>query len=624
MVLRRLEASPPWPCWNAQRKKLVRESWKSSSPPLSIPTIFLFLRRIQNQEMMLTTTKKPVVVTMLFLLTMMFACDKINKPTFSVGDCFVTSVNNKDVAIRIDELRDNNIKGKIYYADSLFATPHPFIFTISNNGEGGSLETPIVSRPVKIKWNAQGNQLVCKCRSRELPREIVLEQCAPRDTTLYHRQLCDPIYAVKDTLNVEYARAYGYWTSYPDEDKSFAEIYAGRLMQLKKKTEQSLRMDIYEPVDDYDALHPVVLMIHGGAFYNGDKQDSTYVKWCRHYASMGYVAVSLNYRMGFPPFRGAIDRAGYRATQDANAALRFLVHNAHKYRINPDLIFTWGTSAGAVTALNVAFMNDSNRPESVVKEGKINKLAPECPETFHVRAVANMWGAVHDTAILANNHTAIISFHSDRDGIVPYGYGIPFKDELISTMTKEIRRKIARFLLEVDNAIDNVSDLLHNSISNYSMEPNSTNRSFGDPLWELVFTPMYGSSCIHAYQKNHGVRSKLIPVPGTKHSLHVDEHRNIVPYFYTIQDTVASFFYSVIIPSPVDLHQESTGSQWFSINRVDVDEVHWQVDGGMLLETSDGSARVVFFRDAPHHVLRVSGRYKNGVEFLEELDDRSF
>ena len=75
------------------------------------------------------------------------------------------------------------------------------------------------------------------------------------------------------------------------------------------------------------------------------------------------------------------------------------MHHAATYRINPDWVFTWGTSAGAITALNVAFMKDANRPESVTKEGKINKLAPICTETFHVKAVANMWGAVHDTAI---------------------------------------------------------------------------------------------------------------------------------------------------------------------------------------------------------------------------------
>lgn len=549
----------------------------------------------------------------LFLLVAVVSCRRNDFSQFTAGKCFTANINGKELVIKLNDVQTDKIAGSYYFTNALFADPHPF--TVESRGNKVILRTSAFSDPVKLKWE-QEEGLTFQCRSGELPQEFVLEQCAARDSVLFSNQLRDTLYAFKPILNVEYARADGFWTGYPDEDKSFAEIYAGRLPQLLQKQEQSLLMDIYEPLDNSDALHPLVLMIHGGAFYNGDKQDETYKKWCRHFASLGYVAVSLNYRMGFPPFRKAIDRAGYRATQDANAALRFLVHNAREYRINPDLIFTWGTSAGAITALNVAFMDEGEQPESVLKEGKLNKLAPECTESFRVRAVANMWGAVHDTAILNNRDIAVISFHSDRDGIVPYGYGIPFKDELISTMTNEIREKIAQFMTSMTNARDRVSRWTESSVSQSSTT--FTTRSFGDPMWELVFTPMYGSSCVDTYLKRHGGRSKLFPVPGTKHSLHVDEHRNIVPYFYTIQDTVAKFFYEVIVPRPVNLQQDELCPQYFRICNADVAEEHWQVEGGILLSGRNGNARVVFFHDASRHVLRVSGKYKNGVEFCEE------
>jgi hypothetical protein len=140
------------------------------------------------------------------------------------------------------------------------------------------------------------------------------------------------------------------------------------------------------------------------------------------------------------------------------------------------------------------------------------------------------------------------------------------------------------------------------------------------PIWDKIVSPMYGSACIHEYLTHHGVRNKLFTVPGAGHSLHVDDHRRLVPYFYTIQDSVAQFFYEEIVPNSVNLRQECTGSQWFRINRTDVAEVHWQAEGGAVLEVQNDRARVVFFRDAPHCVLRVSGRYKNGVEFSEEVN----
>ena len=565
---------------------------------------------------MVMGTKKSIFVYILLVMVMMTACHRNEMPAISVGDCFIATLHDKQVVVRIDGFCHDNVLGNVFQTDSLFSEPQPFTFTIGKNGKSGILEVSEISKPVKIKWKSHQNQLICWSKSDELPRKIVLERCQAVDTFLFHRQLCDSLYDVKVTTDVEYARADGYWTSYPDEDKSFADIYTQRMADMAEMQEQPLLMDIYEPVEDSATLRPLVLMIHGGAFYNGDKQDEAFVKWCRHFASLGYVAVSLNYRMGFLPYKDAIDCAGYRATQDANAALRFLVHHADTYHINPDLIFTWGTSAGAITALNVAFMRDKNRPKSVVNEGKIAKLVPELAEKFQVKAVANMWGAVHDTAILASSHTAVISFHGDADGIVPYGYGLPFKNMMSTFLSYQLEDQLSRLLSPSSDEWGSLQEV------GFSMIRSGTEQwreRVMQPIWDKIVSPMYGSACIHEYLSRHGIRNKLFTVPGAGHSLHVDDHRRLVPYFYTIQDSVAQFFYMEIVPNPINPKQESIGGQWFRINGKDVAEVHWQAEGGAVLEVRNDCAKVVFFRDAPRHALRVSGKYKNGVEFSETL-----
>lgn len=228
----------------------------------------------------------------------------------------MTQINGKEIVIRLDNIQSDRITASYFYTNTLFADPHPCSVRLKR--KGGILKTAELRRPVRINYNVENDRLIVMCKSPKLPHEIVLEECSPVDTTLFNRQLCTPLYEVKVTPDVEYARADGYWTSYPDEDKRFAEIYTQRLPDLLKMEEQSLRMDIYEPLDRPENSHPLILLIHGGAFYNGDKQDITYEKWCRHFASLGYVAVSLNYRMGFLlPYKDAIDCAGYRATQDA-------------------------------------------------------------------------------------------------------------------------------------------------------------------------------------------------------------------------------------------------------------------------------------------------------------------
>ena len=474
---------------------------------------------------MVMGTKKSIFVYILLVMVMMTACHRNEMPAISVGDCFIATLHDKQVVVRIDGFCHDNVLGNVFQTDSLFSEPQPFTFTIGKNGKSGILEVSEISKPVKIKWKSHQNQLICRSKSDELPRKIVLERCQAVDTFLFHRQLCDSLYDVKVTTDVEYARADGYWTSYPDEDKSFADIYTQRMADMAEMQEQPLLMDIYEPVEDSATLRPLVLMIHGGAFYNGDKQDEAFVKWCRHFASLGYVAVSLNYRMGFLPYKDAIDCAGYRATQDANAALRFLVHHADTYHINPDLIFTWGTSAGAITALNVAFMRDKNRPKSVVNEGKIAKLVPELAEKFQVKAVANMWGAVHDTAILASSHTAVISFHGDADGIVPYGYGLPFKNMMSTFLSYQLEDQLSRLLSPSSDEWGSLQEV------GFSMIRSGTEQwreRVMQPIWDKIVSPMYGSACIHEYLSRHGIRNKLFTVPGAGHSLHVDDHRRLV------------------------------------------------------------------------------------------------
>ena len=542
----------------------------------------------------------------LFCLLVSVSCGRVDFEKIETGETYAGLWENKRCAVVFDYAEGGDLKGRLYIDEGrIVATPTNFSANLKKNGKG-VLQVNGQEKPIKVALAKRGK---LQGTVEEDAFELTLQR---NDDENFHPIYKEECYDVLTTTDIVYAHTNGYWSSYPDEDKNFVGIYLQRAPELGAMKEQPLCMDIYQPADSSTHLRPVVLMIHGGAFYNGDKQDETYVKWCRHYASLGYVAVSLNYRMGWAPFKNAIDCAGYRAAQDANAAIRHLMHHADTYRINPDWIFTWGTSAGAITALNVAFMKDQNRPASVTKEGTIGKLAPDCPETFHVRAVANMWGAVHDTSILANSRIPVISFHGDADGIVPYSYGYPFKDMIISTLTSGALNTVSSAIPEQGKTKDFISKTI------------GTVMGWGEklvsPAWNIVVSPMYGSACIHEYLDRHGIRNQLFTVAGaSQHSLHVDEHRNIVPYFYTIQDSVAKFFYTEMVPKPVNLRQESDESPFFRIDNAEVFAVHWQVDGGVVLETSGNRARVMFFGDAKRHVVRVCGKYRNGVEFCEEM-----
>ena len=60
------------------------------------------------------------------------------------------------------------------------------------------------------------------------------------------------------------------------------------------------KMDIYQPQGDTNAKRPLLIYIHGGAFYAGDKATLDCIDFCTHFAKKGYVAVSVNYRLANP------------------------------------------------------------------------------------------------------------------------------------------------------------------------------------------------------------------------------------------------------------------------------------------------------------------------------------
>lgn len=237
----------------------------------------------------------------------------------------------------------------------------------------------------------------------------------------------------------------------------------------------TLLMDIYTPVctnGKLDNKFPVVIWIHGGSFLTGSKNDAGIVAHCKAFAQRGYVAVAINYRLGFisddalwqcnfPSYEClfAADsaewaRAYHRAMQDANGAIRYLVNRQDTLQIDKDNIFIGGESAGAITALGVAFSdtlieripqsyalnsvasphtNTLNCPSNV---GKVFSLSMPRPDLgsyegtiepsnipYTIKGVANIFGALTSDLLKykSANRTqpAVYSFHQPCDIIVP-------------------------------------------------------------------------------------------------------------------------------------------------------------------------------------------------------------
>jgi acetyl esterase/lipase/sugar lactone lactonase YvrE len=95
-------------------------------------------------------------------------------------------------------------------------------------------------------------------------------------------------------------------------------------------------MDMYEPRDS-QAMHPTILIVHGGAWLKGDKKQ--FRAMAVKFANKGYVVAVMEYRLGHEEkFPAAI--------QDCFAAVEFLHKNAATYHIDTNRIGAVGASAG--------------------------------------------------------------------------------------------------------------------------------------------------------------------------------------------------------------------------------------------------------------------------------------
>jgi acetyl esterase/lipase len=103
------------------------------------------------------------------------------------------------------------------------------------------------------------------------------------------------------------------------------------------------KMDVYLPAAK--PPYPVVVLIHGGGWVIGDKQEYATSAVLEALLNRGYAAFAINYRLsGVAKFPAQI--------QDVKAAIRFIKANATTYKLNVNKIGAWGSSAGGhLTAL---------------------------------------------------------------------------------------------------------------------------------------------------------------------------------------------------------------------------------------------------------------------------------
>lgn len=226
---------------------------------------------------------------------------------------------------------------------------------------------------------------------------------------------------------------------------------------------QDLKVDIYEPVGDTASSRYLIIMMHAGSFLPkgtntlpfGNKEDSTLVEMCSQFAKRGWVAASINYRLGWNPTpdvlggdqetrASTIIQAVYRSMQDAKTAVRFFrmdAANGNNYGIDPTRIAVGGSNSGGYVALACGNLNQNSETElfkfldsngdSFINQSVMGGFEGEGGATginlenhpgysSNPQLVLNLGGAAGDTNWINAGEVPVVAFHGVADALTPY------------------------------------------------------------------------------------------------------------------------------------------------------------------------------------------------------------
>jgi acetyl esterase/lipase len=193
-----------------------------------------------------------------------------------------------------------------------------------------------------------------------------------------------------------------------------ADITYGTAVNQSGQT-VTLKLDLYQPTGDTITARPAIVWVHGGSFCCGNKGSAELVEEANTFGRKGYVNVSIDYRLAPGGCTGSADinvclTAIAQAREDAQTAVRFLREQAATYRIDPTRIAIGGSSAGAITALNVGYSPENPGP------GDHQGFSSA------VRAVQSISGAELVSGPIGAGDAPALLFHGTNDPLVPYAW----------------------------------------------------------------------------------------------------------------------------------------------------------------------------------------------------------
>lgn len=219
------------------------------------------------------------------------------------------------------------------------------------------------------------------------------------------------------------------------------------------------KLDVYVPGAVKTPV-PVVMMIHGGGWVAGTKEET--ILYILPYLEMGFAVVNVEYRLAKVSLAPA-------AVEDCLCALHWIGRNAKKYNFDLSRVVVTGGSAGGHLALTTAMVPESAGFENICAyQDDPGWSGPWTSRRPKVAAVIN-WFGITDVADMLQGPNIrgyavgwlgsqpnreelakrlsplsyvradvppVLTIHGDADALVPYSHAVRLHDALTKARVK--------------------------------------------------------------------------------------------------------------------------------------------------------------------------------------------
>lgn len=194
--------------------------------------------------------------------------------------------------------------------------------------------------------------------------------------------------------------------------------------QYAERDSLQLYLDFYTPESVNDSTICLVY-VFGGGFIGGHRDGAWEKAYFEQLVDEGFMVASIDYRLGLVGAKNLsifntepLAKAVYMATEDAILALSYLLEHAEELKINKEYIVMTGSSAGAITSLQVDY---------AMCNGFLN--SDILPADFRLAGVIAYAGAIFskEGKVQYRNREPVptMMFHGTKDNLVSYK-GISF------------------------------------------------------------------------------------------------------------------------------------------------------------------------------------------------------